>query len=458
MSIHALDTLSPDLSLVSSAQYLRAWRKFVERIPRFLGETVAVDALPLASFQLSTLKAEYLNQVPGSKLISTVKEVKFSDILAEFLFPRHERPALDKEQRAKRINEIYAQRPTFDETEFTVGDLKAFFRRIMPEVQADRFEFLYAGRNLWIPDSFTILSVWTDPTRYTAYASDISLSLGLSLLPLRMAIGGEHSAFVKHYAQYGRSTGSSDTDQCLVPTNSRCQPCDRSELCTPQVLWSPQHAAAWHKYVVRDSRFAKDPISYRNFVERATLTFIDSTGAPYQRSAESPLHELCGDVGYTKLGEMFLVPDLSASREWRANAINDLYAARPDFDETQFSVDDLITVVMRAVPNHRVEVVHPRHHLPFPGPMPLCSVQQGLMKENRARGFFGRFESVLLTIRIDTAQSQAEMQQGVSDETTKHERIHDDVVPAQASDRTSASAAERLSMTNTLRHRAMAAI
>ncbi|ORY74810.1 hypothetical protein BCR37DRAFT_194884 [Protomyces lactucae-debilis] len=319
MSAPNSDALQPDLSLALSAQYLRAWRKFVERIPRYSREPIAVDALPFASFQLSTLR-EYLKQVPGTKLASTVREIKFADILSEFLFPRHEQFAVDKQLRAKRINEIYAKRPTFDETEFTVGDLKAFFGRIMPEIPADQFEFLYAGQNVWVPDHFTILSVWTHAKCYSAHATEWCVILGFEYVPLRMAIDADHSEYVKRWTQYDLSTtDSSNTDKSLVPAISSRQLCDGSDLSSSQIFLSPQHVVAWRKYVARDPRFAKDPISYKNFVERATLTFIDSTGAPYQCSAQSPLRQFCDGIEYTKLIEMLLLPDLAASSKQRAN-------------------------------------------------------------------------------------------------------------------------------------------
>ncbi|ORY80536.1 hypothetical protein BCR37DRAFT_381234 [Protomyces lactucae-debilis] len=444
MSVEDMKTLCPDPYLASSAQYLRAWRKFVERIPRYLDVTVAIDAPPLVSFQLDTLKEEYICQVPGTALDEYTSEITFAEIFAEFLFPWHEQPALDKQQRARRLNEIYTQRPTYDETEFTIGDLKAIFRRIMPQVQADRFEVVHALHNLWIPDSFTVLSVWTDVIHS---AGLLGFEVSLDIRPLRMGIDAEHSEITKVCPQYRRTTvdESGGSDDCQEPTMSKRQVCDKAKLCVSLNFLSPQHAAAWHKYVLRDSRFAKDPISYKSFVERATLAVIDSSGATFQCSVQSPLSQMYGEIEYTKLVEMFLVPDFSASRESRADAINDVYAARPDFDETQFLVDDLVTVMKRAVPAKRVEILHPRHHLPFPGQMPLCIVQQSLMKENQTRGLIGLFESVSLTIRVETAQSLGETDwqtQVLVGDLSKYKCIHDSLVQAEASDHGFVSAAE----------------
>ena len=190
----------------------------------------------------------------------------------------------------------------------------------MPHVQADRFELIYPGQNLWLPDGLTVLSVWMESRRHPANI-DFHVSLGLSRVPLRMAILAEHSNITEQCPKYVGITVEPliDKGNCLVPTTSRCQLCIGTELCTPQIFVSPQHTAAWHKYVACDSRFAKDPITYKSFVERATLAFTDSTGAPYQYSAKSALYRLCGEVEFTTLVEIFLVPDPSASREQQAS-------------------------------------------------------------------------------------------------------------------------------------------
>ncbi|ORY75741.1 hypothetical protein BCR37DRAFT_389570 [Protomyces lactucae-debilis] len=99
------DALQSEASFAPTAQYLRAWREYVEEIDRFVGGAVAGDHL--ANNLLHDLRRRRQEgdplywYLPISLLPRLGPEVFFSVLLIGYLFTETEYSQLDKVQRTK---------------------------------------------------------------------------------------------------------------------------------------------------------------------------------------------------------------------------------------------------------------------------------------------------------------------------------------------------------------------
>ncbi|ORY75743.1 hypothetical protein BCR37DRAFT_383818, partial [Protomyces lactucae-debilis] len=101
----SLATLRPKPSLATTAQYLRAWRKYVEKIDRFVGDTVTGDYLPNDFFIVRVVRDKeegaWYWYYPDSLVPNHNNRVSFKSLLDEVLFPESAHTQLDKIQRAE---------------------------------------------------------------------------------------------------------------------------------------------------------------------------------------------------------------------------------------------------------------------------------------------------------------------------------------------------------------------
>ncbi|ORY78495.1 hypothetical protein BCR37DRAFT_104543 [Protomyces lactucae-debilis] len=139
-----------------------------------------------------------------------------------------------------------------------------------------------------------------------------------------------------------------------------------------------QYVTAWHKYVLLDPAFAQLPISTDQLLfeelvfDTVHLRKDGSSGQiellPNTEPSSFHIFRVFHEYIFPKNGQHHL--DVPA----RANRIHALWRARPELDEFDLTVNDLISTCGRLLPQQVLAIIHPTQLLSFQSTMELTDM------------------------------------------------------------------------------------
>ncbi|ORY81568.1 hypothetical protein BCR37DRAFT_380459 [Protomyces lactucae-debilis] len=342
-------------ALAWSPQYVRAWSKFVEEDPAYRDAWVSPHKLQAPEKLHLSLIDWHLHKEPTLPKLS-IHDTQYVFSLTQLLEVHLKLCGLERDSRARLVNEFYSAAPTFDESSLTVKHLisllKASERRVIGVIHPEH------DMRLW--NEFTLVDLWSawrleHTSESFSDASEWAFRFfeGLSYLKR------------PYYELRHRAVGWSATG---MPPNS-------VPMCDDSVNYTLQYVTAWHKYVLLCPAFAQLPISTDQlpfeqlFFSTVHLRRKDSSG---QIECSRPVAHCSFHI--SRVFHEYIFP---RSRQYhvdvfdRAERINALWQARPEIDESCLTVRDLISACSGLLSQRILAIMHPTQLLCFPSALKL---------------------------------------------------------------------------------------